>query len=104
MLGVPARLEAERIVPADLLRPHRPERLDAAGLSCFTFLTVRFTVPGAPTRYATAGSATARSRFAPGPAKMTAIRFHVRCRQYASLSSPSRSSVSPRRALLSAPG
>ena len=41
---------------------------------------------------------TARTRFAAGPAKMTATRFQVGARQYASAASESWISVSPRSA------
>ena len=56
-----------------------------AGVFGSTVLTVALTLPGAPIMYATEGQRRARrAMFVPGPAKMTAIRFHVRCRQYAS--------------------
>ena len=52
-----------------------------AGVPFSTCLTVVFRSPGAPIMYAMNGSARATRMLAPGPAKMTATRFQVRCRQ-----------------------
>ena len=75
-----------------------------AGVPFSTCLTVVFRSPGAPIMYAMNGSAIATRMFAPGPAKITAMRFHVRCRQYASAPRPSRSSLTHRSAARAAAG
>ena len=52
----------------------------SAGLPALTSSTVSVATR-TPTAKTTASSATAKTRFVPGPAKMTAIRFHVGARQ-----------------------
>jgi hypothetical protein len=53
----------------------------AAGLPASTFETVEVTSTGTPSMKTTASRTMAKTRFVPGPAKMTATRFQTAARQ-----------------------